>query len=189
MRNQPQQRNANFVRRNEQIRIPRVLLVKDGQNLGVFPTYEALRMAKDEGLDLVEVAPTARPPVCHIMEYGKFKFEESKKQREKSKNQGPKEREVQFRYVIDDHDLETKIKIMERILADGDKLRLVVRFKARENAHRDQGMAAITKCIERLGPNLVIERQPTLEGKQIIARLARKKVAAPAAPEAKPETK
>lgn len=174
-RQQPMQRNdRNFIRRNEQIRMPKVRLIKDGENLGVVPTHEAIRLAREEGLDLVEVAPLARPPVCHILDYGKYKFTEQKKAKDKQKVHVRKEREVQLRYVISDHDLNTKIKIMERIINAGDKLKLVIRFKSRENAHKDQGMIVIMKCLDRLGSDVVIETPPALDGKQIIARVYKK---------------
>lgn len=165
--------DRKFIRRNEQIRCPRVLLVKDGRKLGIFPSFEANRMARDEGLDLVEVAPDANPPVCSIMDYGKYKFDQQRKDKEQ-RNLAPKEKEVTFRYVISDHDLEVKVNQAKRILEAGDKVRFVVKFKARENAHKEQGMRAIKKCLELLGESACIEKQPSFEGSQIICKVSLK---------------
>lgn len=166
-------RNKDFVRKNDQIRVPQVLLVKDGQKLGIFKTYEALRMARDEGLDLVEVSPHSRPVVCSIMDYGKHKYDVDKKKKQ-NKNTGPKEKEVSFRYVIDQNDLNTKINQIKSHLEKGDKVKIVVKFKARENAHKDQGMIAIKKCLTALEGFCTVEKQPSFEGGQIIARVTQK---------------
>lgn len=168
------ERDRSFVRRNEQIRIPRVLVVKEGNKLGVFPTYEAIRMARDEGLDLVEIAPNERPPVCSIMDYGRYKYDQQKKQKERKGNI-QKEKEVSFRYVIDDHDLITKTNQIKGWLEDGDRVKITIKFKARENAHRDQGMVVIKKCLAGLTECGSIEREPAFEGNQIVCRLLPKK--------------
>lgn len=165
--------DRNFVRKNEQIRCPKVLLVKDGQKLGVFPSFEALRIAREEELDLVEVAPNAQPPVCAIMDYGKFKFDQQRREKEK-KSSSPKEKEITFRYVISDHDLEVKINQAKRMLEDGDRVRFTVKFKARENAHKDQGMRAINKCLEFLKDVASIEKAPSFEGSQITCKVSPK---------------
>lgn len=162
------------VRKNEQIRVPKVFLVKDGAKIGIFETRDALRMARNEGLDLVEIVPQARPPVCSITDYGQYKYEETKKKKQNQKNAGPKEKEVSFRYVIDPHDLQVKVKSIQRFLEDGDKVKITVRFTGRENAHRDQGMVAINKCLELVAPFAVVEKPPTFEGKTITCRLASK---------------
>ena len=120
-----QQKDKFFVRRNEGIRIPQVLLVEDGVKLGVFKTADALRMARDKGLDLVEVAPHAKPhPVCSIMDYGKYRFEMQQKKKKQEKNSGPKEKEISFRYVIDDHDLQTKVNQIKGYLEKGDRVKI-----------------------------------------------------------------
>lgn len=163
-----------FVRKNEQIRVPQVLLVKDNQKIGIFQTHEAIRMAYNEGLDLVEVAPHAKPPVCSILDYGKYKFEQQQKQKKKEKNSGPKEKEISFRYVIDDHDLETKVNLIKGYLEKGDRVRVVVKFKGRENAHKDQGMVVMNKCLASLTEMADVEKQPSFEGGQITCRLIKK---------------
>lgn len=130
-------------------------------------------MARNEGLDLVEISPQSRPPVCSIMDYGKYKYDEKKK-KQAQKHTGPKEKEVSFRYVIDDHDLNVKINQMKRFLEEGDRVKITVKFKARENAHKDQGMLLIKKCLEQF-PDAVVEKPPGFEGNQIVCRLSPKK--------------
>jgi len=167
------QQKQDFVRSNEQIRIPRVLLVQDGVNLGEIPTREALAKARAAGLDLVEVAPKARPPVCQIMDYGKYMFDKQKRNKTKSANQ--KEKEISFRYVIDIHDLETKANQARKFLSKGQKVKVVVKFKAREKAHKDKGFVAIRKLIEMLEDVASVEKEPSFEGHNITARLDVKK--------------
>ncbi len=167
----PQQK-GNYTRVNEQIRISPIFVVKDGQKLGIMPNFEALRLARDEGLDLVEVSPNARPPVCSIMDYGKFKFDQSKKKKEKGNAQ--KEKEVSFRYVVGDHDLETKINQIKGWLEEGERVKITVKFKGRENAHKDEGMLVINKCLDLLKEVATVEKKPSFEGSQIIARLTKK---------------
>jgi translation initiation factor IF-3 len=164
----------NFTRKNEQIRVPRILLIKDGVNRGEVNTSEALAMARDAGLDLVEVAPQNKPPVCSILDFGKYKFEQAKKEKDRQRNSGPKEKEVAFRYVIDDNDLQTKINQVKKFLEHGDKVKIVVKFKQRENAHRDQGLALVKKCAEQLAEFATIEKPPGFEGNTVTCRLMQK---------------
>ncbi len=163
----------DFVRYNERIRIPQVLVVHEGKNLGVMQTRDALAKARSMGLDLVEVAPHARPPVCSIMEYGKYMYDRQK--RSKSQSHGQKEKEISFRYVIDGHDLETKANQVRRFLEKGIKVKVVVKFKAREKAHKDQGFVAIQKLLSLLEDVATVEKAPSFEGNNIIARLDVKK--------------
>lgn len=164
----------DFVRCNEQIRIPQVLLVHDGRNLGVMSNHEALARARAAGLDLVEVAPKSRPPVCSIMDYGKYMFERSKKQ--KTKQAGVKEeKEISFRYVIADHDLETKSTQVRRFLEKDIRVKVVIKFKAREKAHKDQGFVAMKRLLAMLEDIATVEKPPALEGSNIIVRLDAKK--------------
>jgi translation initiation factor IF-3 len=166
---QKKQQQQNFVRYNEGIRIPRVLVVHDGNNLGVMDTRDALRKARSMSLDLVEVAPQARPPVCQIMDYGKYQYEKNK--RSKNKGHATKEKELSFRYVIDDHDLGTKANQARKFLDKGYKVKFVVKFKAREKAHKDKGFAALNKIIELLSDVAVVEKAPGFEGHNVTARL------------------
>lgn len=163
----------NFVRKNEQIRCPKVLLVKDGQKLGQFTSFEALRIAREEGLDLVEVAPNAQPPVCSIMDYGKYRFDQQIREKEK-KHSGPKEKEVTFRYVISDNDLNVKVNQVKSMIEDGDRVRIAIKFKARENAHKDQGMRVINRCLELLKDAVNVDKAPGFEGNQIACKVSPK---------------
>ena len=163
-------RPDNFVRSNERIRIYEVLLIHEGQNLGVMRTQDALAKAREIGLDLVEVAPNSRPPVCQIMDYGKHMYEKNKKK----KQHVVKEKEVSFRYVIDDHDLETKANQIRKFIGKGHKVKVVVKFKAREKAHKDKGFVVIEKLIVMLGDVVIVEKSPGFEGHCITARLDKK---------------
>lgn len=165
----------DWVRHNEQIRIPQIIVIHEGKNLGVMQTRDALNMARSLGLDLVEVAPTARPPVCHIRDYGKFMFERSKKKKESEKSAGPKEKEIDFRYVIGDHDLETKANQIKKFLEKGIKVKCVCKFKQREKAHKDQGFVILNRLIELLKDVSSVELAPRFEGGNVICRLDVKK--------------
>jgi len=168
-----EQSDKIFVRRNEGIRVPRVLLIKDGQKIGEIATQDAIRMAREEGLDLVEVAANARPPVCHILDFGKYMFDLKKKRKQQLASSGPEEKEVQFRYVISDHDLQTKANQIKRIIGDGDKVRIVVRFKSRENHHREQGLVVINKCLDYLAGAVTVDKAPGFEGNQLVCKVSK----------------
>lgn len=163
----------DFVRYNDRIRVKEVRVVYQGNNLGIMATYEALRKARSYGLDLVEVAAQAKPPVCHIIDYGKFMYDKQK--REKSKAPVKKEKEISFRYVIGDHDLETKANQARNFIQKGMKVKLVVKFKSREKIHKDQGFLVLRKLIEKVLDVASVEKQPTFEGHNVIARLDAKK--------------
>jgi translation initiation factor IF-3 len=137
-----------------------------GNQIGIVPTRDALEMARERGLDLVEVAPNAVPPVCRLMDYGKFKYEQSRKEREARRHQHVIElKEVRIRPKIDDHDLETKGRRAAKFLDDGDKVKLTVLFRGRENAHPEIGRALLEQLGELLRPHGTIEQPPRLEGK------------------------
>lgn len=166
----------DFVRRNDMIRVPQVRLVENGQNLGIMATSLALARARTAGLDLVEVAPQAKPPVCHIMDYGKFMFEKQKKEKDKLQSQSQvKEKKICIRYVIDEHDLEVKADQCRRFLEEEHRVQVVVKFKERENAHKDKGFDAINKFLSMVQDVAVVEKQPAFEGSNITARLQAKK--------------
>lgn len=162
-------KKKNWVRRNEQIRIPRVVVIHDDKNLGEMSTKDALVLARSFGLDLVEVAAMSRPPVCRIMDYGKHMYEKNKK--DKVKQQTQKEKEVCFRYVIDDNDLETKANQIKKFLGKGMKVKCVVKFHKREKAHKDLGFTLLDKLIEMLKDCSTVELAPRYEGANVIARL------------------
>lgn len=165
----------DFVRSNGQIRVPKVLLVHDDQKLGVMPTKVALAKARDAGLDLVEVAPNARPPVCSIMDYGKYMFDKQKRDKAKAKPQQNKEKEISMRYVISDNDLETKAGQARKFLEKDQRVKLIVKFKRREKAHKEEGFTAINKLIEKIGDVAIVDRKPGYEGNCITARISKKK--------------
>lgn len=162
-----------FVRKNEGIRVPRVLVIKDDQKLGEMLTLDAIKIARESGLDLVEVAPQARPPVCHITDYGKYVFDLKKKLKNQLKGPTIKEKEVKFHYVISDHDLQTKINQIKRIIEQGDKVKIVLEFRSRENQHRDVGFALITRCLEQLKEIAKVDNAPSFQGRCLIAKVSK----------------
>lgn len=168
------ERNKEFVRRNEQIRISPIQVIQDQKNLGVMPTRDALNLARGLDLDLVEVSPNTRPPVCRIMDYGKFMYEKSKVDKNK-KSGGTEEKEVSFRYVIAEHDLDTKAGQIRGFLEKGMRVKCVVKFKAREKAHKEQGFDLLKMVMEKLQDIAVAERPPAFEGSNVSVRLDRKK--------------
>jgi translation initiation factor IF-3 len=168
-----QKQKKNFIRCNERIRIPEILLIYEGENLGVMRTSDALAKARAVGLDLVEVSPNSRPPVCQIMDYGKFMFDRQKREKHKTASQ-QKEKEISFRYVIDDNDLQTKANQIRKFIEKGFKVKVVVKFKAREKAHKEKGFVALEKLIEMLEDVASVEKSPGFEGHNVIARLDKK---------------
>jgi translation initiation factor IF-3 len=156
---------------NERIRIREVRLIDDeGNQVGIIATRDALEMARQKGLDLVEVAPNAVPPVCRLMDYGKFRYEQSRKERESRKNQHVVElKEVRIRPKIDDHDLETKGRQAAKFLDHGDKVKLTVLFRGREMAHPDIGKGLLDQLIELLKTHGTVEQSPRLEGRAMTA--------------------
>ena len=156
---------------NERIRIREVRLIDDeGNQVGIIATRDALEMARQKGLDLVEVAPNAVPPVCRLMDYGKFRYEQSRKERDSRKNQHVVElKEVRIRPKIDDHDLETKGRQAAKFLDHGDKVKLTVLFRGREMAHPDIGKGLLDQLIELLKTHGTVEQTPRLEGRAMTA--------------------
>lgn len=157
--------------------MPRVRVIgSDGEMIGVLSRDEALRMAEDEGLDLVEIQPNADPPVCKVMDFGKFRFEQQKKASEAKKKQKQVEiKELKFRPVTDDGDYQIKLRNMRRFLAEGDRVKVVVRFRGREMSHTELGLAMTRRIEEELKDEAVIEQRPKMEGRQMIMMVAPKK--------------
>ena len=146
-----------------------------GTQLGIMSSSEALRMAQDRGLDLVEVNPKAEPPVCKVMDYGKFKYEEKKKANEQRKRQTTVElKEVKVRPKTDEHDLDTKIKHIKRFLEEGNKAKITVRFRGREVTHPEKGREVVDDIIKALEGLIVVEQMPLMEGKAMTALIAAK---------------
>jgi translation initiation factor IF-3 len=162
----------DWVRHNEQIRIPQVLVIHDGKNLGVMSNRNALDLARSHNLDLVEVSPHSRPPVCHIIDYGKYMYDRQKKQKESvSKRNQIREKEVDFRYVIADGDLNTKINQIRKFLTKGYKVKCVCKFRQRENVHKDQGFDVLKRVIKAVEDLANVEHAPKLDGNSIICKL------------------
>ena len=149
---------------------------EEGVQLGVMHAFAALDLARQRGLDLVEVAPNSVPPVCRLMDYGRFRYETTKRERESRKAQKTVTiKEVRLTPKIDEHDLQTKSSTAKRFLADGDKVKLTVRFKGRELAHPDIGQAVLSRVMEGLGDGVTVEQTPRLEGKNMSAVVAPRK--------------
>ncbi|WP_026263841.1 translation initiation factor IF-3 [Paenibacillus terrigena] len=161
---------------NDEIRAKEVRLVgAEGEQIGITPFREALQMAIDLNLDLVNVAPTAKPPVCRIMDYGKFRYEQQKKEKEARKNQKIVDvKEVWFRANIDEHDFQTKLRNVLKFLKDGDKVKCSVRFRGREIAHSDIGRKVLERVLQEANELCSVERAAKLEGRSMIMILAPK---------------
>jgi translation initiation factor IF-3 len=180
---------AKDLRINERIRVREVLVIDDeGQKLGVIPIQQALAQAREQGLDLVEVAPNANPPVCRILDYGKFKYEQSKKEREAHKHQRQVVvREVRFKSKIGQHDLDFKTKVIGKLLREGDKVKVSVLFRGREITHPEIGRDLLQRVAGKLTEEGVgsLEKSIGMEGRfmtMIVAPTAAKAPAKPKTP-------
>jgi translation initiation factor IF-3 len=156
------------------IRIREVRVIDDeGQQLGVMQTADALALAQERGLDLVEVAPTAVPPVCKILDYGQYKYEIQKRERETKKRQKSQTfKEIRFRVKIDTHDLETKTRRAAEFLDEGDRVKVAVQFRGREINHPQLGRNLLERAAEMIGDHGVIERPPLMEGRSLFIVMA-----------------
>jgi translation initiation factor IF-3 len=159
---------------NEDIRAARVLLIDEaGEKQGEMPTQSALEAAQEAGLDLVEVAPNAEPPVCKIMDYGKFRFEEQKKKAAARKTAKQIElKEIKVRPNIDDHDYDVKVKAMTRFFEEGDKVKVTLRFRGRELAHTHLGMQLLERVRVQFDGVAKVEQEPRFEGRQVVMVMA-----------------
>ena len=155
------------LRINEQIRVREVRLIRDeGERQGIMPTLEALEIARGLGLDLVEVAPQAIPPVVKILDYGKFKFENEKKVRDSKKKQKLlKLKEIRMQPKIDEHDLDFKSKHVKEFLAEGNKVKVTVRFRGRELAHTELGLDVLKDVLARIEGDYIMDKSPAMEGR------------------------
>src|SRR3984957_7393824 len=154
---------------NEDIRVPRVLLIdQNGEKQGIMPTSAALEAAEEVGLDLVEISPNSDPPVCKLLDYGKFKFQKQKKKNEARKRQKTVEiKEIKLRPNIDIHDYEVKAKAMHRFFEEGDKDKETLRFRGREMAHPEVGMKLLQQGRACFEPVAKVEYEPRMEGRQM----------------------
>lgn len=162
---------------NGEIDAPEIRLIgSDGEQLGVVSLREAMQKAEDAELDLVEIAPTAAPPVCRIMDYGKFKYQEQKKQHEaRLKQKQIQVKEVKFRPGTDENDYQIKLRNMSRFLEEGDKVKVTLRFRGREMAHQEFGVAQLKRIETDLAELGTVEQFPKLEGRQMVMVLSPKK--------------
>ncbi len=152
------------------------VITSEGEQLGVMQTRDAIRKAEELGLDLVEVAPSANPPVCRIMDFGKYKYEMSKKAHDSRKHQTVISiKEIKLRPRTDEHDINFKLNNIKRFLADGDKVKVSIMFRGREMAHQEQGRALLERLVKDLEKEAVIEQQPRMEGRNMFLMLGPKK--------------
>ncbi|MBQ4567774.1 MAG: translation initiation factor IF-3 [Desulfovibrio sp.] len=165
------------VRRNEMIRARELRVIgADGEQLGILQRNEALALAREAGLDLVEVAATSEPPVCRIMDYGKFKYEQQKKKQEAKKRQTVVQiKEIKVRPKTDDHDYDTKLRHIRRFLEDGDRCKITVFFRGREIVHKDRGLAILERVVQDLAEVAKVEQEPRAEGRTLQMLLVPKK--------------
>lgn len=154
------------------------MIDEDGSQLGIMQLRDARRVAEEKNLDLVNVAPTAKPPVCRVMDYGKFKYEQSKKEKEARKNQKiVLLKEVRMTPNIEDHDFLVKLKNVQKFLNEGDKVKISVRFRGREITHSSLGQQLLMKLAQASAEQAIVERLPKLEGRSMIMILAPKQAA------------
>jgi translation initiation factor IF-3 len=152
------------------IRVPEVRVIgADGSQVGIMQTHEALRLAEEQGLELVEVNPRAAPPVCRVMDFGKFKYETSKKEKASRKHQSTVVvKEIKLRPKTDDHDLDFKLKHIRRFLGEGNKCKLAIVFRGREIVHPETGQAMLDTVVKAITDIAMIEQRPTMEGRRMV---------------------
>ena len=161
---------------NQEIRDREVRVIgQTGEQLGVMPTHAAMQLAEEAGLDLVKIVPNAQPPVCKLMDYDKYRYEQSKKERELRKNQKVVSiKEVQLSATIEENDVQTKAKAAQRFLGQGDKVKVSIRFRGRQITHPEVGLAVMQDFAKRVEDIAVVERKPLIEGRHMIMILAPK---------------
>lgn len=176
MRPEPQSREQSGPRINDHIRAREVRLIdENGQNVGVVAKFDAIARAEQAGLDLVEVSPDAEPPVCKILDFGKYKFQEQKKAAEARKNQKVVElKEIKMRPGIDDHDYDVKMRSIKRFFEEGDKVKITLRFRGREMAHSQLGMQVLQRVKAETESFAKVESEPRFEGRQMVMVLGPK---------------
>ena len=162
------------IRVNQRIRVPEIRVIGEaGEMLGVMQTHEALRRAQERGLDLVEVNPKADPPVCKILDFGKYKYELQKKKNEAKKKQKVIEiKEIKVRPNIDENDYQVKMRAMKSFIEDGDKVKVTLRFRGREMAHQDIGIRVLERIRSELETETKVEQMPRLENRQMVMVLS-----------------
>jgi translation initiation factor IF-3 len=175
---QPPERDTTRI--NERIRVPEIRLIDEtGQQVGIMKTADALKIAQDRDLDLVEVAPEAKPPVCRILDYSKYKYEQAQKQKAARKHQTQiNVREIKFRPKIAQHDYDTKKGHVLRFLNGKDKVKVTIMFRGREMAHPERGEQLLNRLADELGELAVVEQRPQQDGRNMVMMLAPSRVAA-----------
>ncbi len=192
MRQDPQEDRIDkrYIRTNERIRAREVRVIDDeGKQVGIMPPYEALKMAREKTLDLVEISPTAQPPVVRIMDFGKYLYQKEKQEREAKKHQKVITiKEVKFRINVDEHDYQTKKNHVVRFLEEGDKVKATIFFRGREMTRQSLGREILERLVRDLGDKAIVEFRPRQEGNTLHAILApgKPKVEKPAKPERPP---
>jgi translation initiation factor IF-3 len=173
--NAPPQRETG-PRVNDRIRSPEIRLIgAEGENIGVVTPARAMALAEEAGLDLVEISPNAEPPVCKIMDFGKFKYEQQKREAEARKKQKIIEiKEIKFRPGTDTHDYDVKMRSVLKFLEEGDKVKVTLRFRGREMAHQDLGLELLHRVAADVGENGKVESMPRLEGRQMVMMIGPK---------------
>jgi translation initiation factor IF-3 len=165
-------------RLNWQIRVPQVRVIKDEEQLGIMPTDQARKLAMDNGLDLVEIVPNAKPPVCRIMDYGRYKYDQNIKKKETAKKQRESQvelKEIRLRPAIAEHDIETKVNHAKNFLSENCRVQFNLQFRGqREMGHREQGFAVLKKIMACLENESIVEKKPAMEGNRIICIFAPK---------------
>jgi len=181
--------DKRFIRTNERIRVREVRVIDDeGNQLGIMAPFEALKIARERTLDLVEVSPTAQPPVCRIMDYGKYLYEQEKRERAAKKNQHQiVVKEVKFRINVDDHDYDTKKNHVLRFLAEGDKVKATIFFRGREMTRQGLGREILERLIKDVGEKGIVEFRPRQEGNTLHLILAPPKAQPPQKPPKQPK--
>ena len=169
--------SQDSIRRNEMIRAREVRVIgADGEQLGILNRNEAIERAKEAGMDLVEVAATSDPPVCRIMDFGKFRYEQQKKKQEAKKRQAVVQiKEIKVRPKTDDHDYETKLRHIRRFLEEGDRCKITVFFRGREIVHKDRGQDILSRIVEDLADIAKVEQEAKAEGRTLQMLLVAKK--------------
>jgi translation initiation factor IF-3 len=161
-------------RANKEIKVPNIQLIDaEGDNRGIVPTHEALAIAEESGLDLVEISPNNDPPICKILDLGKFKYQNQKKAAEKRKKQKTQEvKEIKMRPNIDTHDYEVKMRSVRKFLEEGDKVKLTMRFRGREMAHQELGLDVLNRARGEVAEISKVEAEPKMEGRQMMMVVA-----------------
>jgi translation initiation factor IF-3 len=162
---------------NNQIRVPEIRCIdENGEQMGIIPTRQALVRAHEAGLDLVEISATCKPPVCRIMDHGKFKFEQEKKKKEQKKKQNiVKLKEVKFHVNVGDHDYETKLRHAREFIEDGDRVKVSLMFRGRENAHKELGFELMKRIVADTAEYASVEQTPRLMGRNMYMMIIPKK--------------